>query len=413
MVNLVCGRYDLDGTGLLHLNELQELCERLGKKMNDDEVAAMLNSIDSSGDMEADEDEFVQWWIHHGGRNVQLPQELADARLSVHAEGDMYLSMEIGAYVEMMTYGFGILLYFGTAEMIPYFADVSAAAILIVTCAYSGWCFHIGLKDEFASRRAEKSAVAHILFREYDTDGTGRLDAIEVRMLCERLGKEMTDSEIDKMLQEVGGDDMEIDADEFVNWWVTEGGRKISLPDDLLDLADHAGDRLNPTRGCPFRKPNDFRVDDEVRWFKEDDDVPKGAIGHVVGFKPGRTRMAPGKKRKERGPVVQSVGRIYVAWPSQKYFAMPAHELLLYSGKRTVPIGADWRGNFPKVDALDAQDTPTEEKDTAGEETDTPGEEKDTPGEEKDTLGKDTPAAPYSSSQLSKSDLCLSIVERD
>jgi hypothetical protein len=129
--------------------------------------------------------------------------------------------------------------------------------------------------------------------------------------------------------------------------WVHHGGRKIPIPDDLADLADRAGDRLSPNLGNPFHKPDDFRIDDEVRWFKEDGDIPAGTIGHVVGFKP-----APPRKRlkngKAIGPNAQTMGRIYVAWGTGKYYAMEATELLLYSGTRTVPVGADWRGKLPK-----------------------------------------------------------------
>ena len=72
--------------------------------------------------------------------------------------------------------------------------------------------------------------------------------------------------------------------------WVANGGRKVPIPDDLQDLADRAGDRLSPNRGNPFRKAMDFRVDDEVRWFKTDADIPAGTIGTVVGFKPIRAK---------------------------------------------------------------------------------------------------------------------------
>lgn len=116
----------------------------------------------------------------------------------------------------------------------------------------------------------------------------------------------------------------------------------MPIPEDLQDLADRAGDRLSPNRGNPFRKAMDFRVDDQVRWFKQDSDIPSGSIGTVVGFKPVR------KKKKERGPQVLEMGRVYVAWATGKYFAMEPTELLLYRGTRTVPVGADWRGKMPK-----------------------------------------------------------------
>lgn len=124
--------------------------------------------------------------------------------------------------------------------------------------------------------------------------------------------------------------------------WVHHGGRKVPIPDDLQELADRAGDRLDPNRGNPFHKAMDFRVDDKVRWFKSDAEIPAGTVGTVVGFKPELP------KPNQPGPKVLQIGRIYVAWGVGKYYAMDPTELLLYNGTRTVPVGADWRGKIPK-----------------------------------------------------------------
>ena len=59
----------------------------------------------------------------------------------------------------------------------------------------------------------------------------------------------------------------------------------------------------------------DFEIDDWVRWFKADSSVPKGSVGQVVGF------------------TDDSRTKLFVAWPSQTYFAMRPAELGLFASQ--------------------------------------------------------------------------------
>jgi len=311
------------------------------------------------------------------------------------AEEDAFFCMEVGAYCELMTYGFGLTLVEGY-ELEPgqigievswySWANVAAYTILFVMTGYAIWTFKLGIQDEIAARKAEKAAVAHILFREMDADGSGKLDFGEVHALCERLGQKKTDEEVTEALKQMDKDgSMEADADEFVEWWIHHGGRKVPIPDELMDLANAAGGRSAP-RGNPFHTSDDFQIDDEVRWFKVDDDVPRGSIGHVVGFKP---KAGGGWKSGNLGigpKVAAADSRVYVAWPNACYFAHNAGELLLFSGTRSVPLGANWRGSFPKSASEEAA---TEEEGDA----ETPSNEGE--GEEEGEAAEAEAAAPY------------------
>jgi hypothetical protein len=146
------------------------------------------------------------------------------------AEEDSFFVMEVGAYCELMTYAFGLTLVHGY-EVSPgqvgieiewyQWGNVAAYTILFVMTVYTLWTFKLGVQDEIAARRAEKAAVAHILFREMDADGSGKLDFNEVHALCERLGEKKSDAEVTKALKQMDKDgSMEADADEFVEWCV-------------------------------------------------------------------------------------------------------------------------------------------------------------------------------------------------
>eukprot|EP01050_Picozoa_sp_SAG11_P003397 SAG11_NODE_191_length_12943_cov_3.853706_6_plen_169_part_00 len=139
----------------------------------------------------------------------------------------------MGSWSELLTYGSGFIMVIGNVERegglniepmkmfgSGWFPDVAAYTILVVMTSYAVWCAGLGIKDELDSRREQKKAVAHILFAQMDADGSGKLNFEEVQQLCERLGKKLTDAEVTKALLEMGGEDMEADADEFVEWWI-------------------------------------------------------------------------------------------------------------------------------------------------------------------------------------------------
>ena len=124
--------------------------------------------------------------------------------------------------------------------------------ILASTSAFTFWCIGVGLKDELEARKAEKEAVARILFNQMDEDGSGSLDMDEVFQLCEKLGKKYTDEEFEKVQAQMDEDGSNaVDADEFVQWWSHHGGRKVPLPAGMAALVDkHAEVGL---RGCRER----------------------------------------------------------------------------------------------------------------------------------------------------------------
>lgn len=220
--------YDRDGGGKLDVEEVHALCRRLGRKMPIHQVERLVRRLDDSGDMQLDAKEFTHWWVNEGGKGVKIPPDIPR---DAHAMGDAYYSMEIGCYVELLTYAFGLLLYAGkyadddsvmaTLFGNETFSNLGGSGVLLSTSSYSLWCLSLGARDELEAQKAEKRAVAQILFREYDSDGTGKLDFKEVSQLCERLGRKLSDQEIRKMLRKVGGEDMEIDSDEFVGWCVS------------------------------------------------------------------------------------------------------------------------------------------------------------------------------------------------
>lgn len=52
-------QFDRDGSGYIQTRELEEIMQQMGRRFNKEEVDAMINSLDKSGDGKISFDEFV------------------------------------------------------------------------------------------------------------------------------------------------------------------------------------------------------------------------------------------------------------------------------------------------------------------------------------------------------------------
>ncbi len=52
-------QFDQDGSGYIQANELEYIMQKMGRRFNKDEIDAMVNSLDKSGDGKIGFDEFV------------------------------------------------------------------------------------------------------------------------------------------------------------------------------------------------------------------------------------------------------------------------------------------------------------------------------------------------------------------
>ena len=66
---------------------------------------------------------------------------------------------------------------------------------------------------------------ALMMFEEVDKDGSGMLDRDEVKLLCQKMGKNLSSKQIDAAMAEMDDDGGgEVDYEEFKKWWADQGG---------------------------------------------------------------------------------------------------------------------------------------------------------------------------------------------
>ena len=179
-------KFDEDGGGTLGAQEILALFRSVGRKVSPDDFKVAMLEIDTDGSGEADFDEFAAWWRRQG-MIVQDQLQETEQDWTEKAVGEGYTYEIIGE---------------------PSFDKPP---------------------EEASVRKA---------FDEIDEDGGGTLDREELGLLSRKLGKELTDTELDAMMAEIdvdGGGD--VDFEEFYAWWQSaDGGVAAELKEKMKEV---------------------------------------------------------------------------------------------------------------------------------------------------------------------------------
>ena len=114
------------------------------------------------------------------------------------------------------------------------------------------------------------------LFRSIDADGGGSLDKLEVKTLLTRLGLEVDDESVDRVMTQMDPDgDGEVTLPEFLAWW--HGGAGSELRAQMTALADAAAVRKERERREQNRAEMGGHLgEDEVRELFDEVDTDGG-----------------------------------------------------------------------------------------------------------------------------------------
>jgi Ca2+-binding EF-hand superfamily protein len=163
--------FDADGSGFLNQDEVRELAMKLGVQLSDEQAAAAMSEMDPSGDGKADLHEFSGWW-----------------RRETAGDGGGVLGGVVAANAGK---ALGDLREFGSSL--------------------------------FSKPTQPSSTDVERLFAEMDVDGSGSLQAEEVRALAAKLGAKLSDEQLSAAMLEMDpSGDGGVDVVEFSFWWAEE-----------------------------------------------------------------------------------------------------------------------------------------------------------------------------------------------
>ena len=213
---------DHDDSGELEREEVQQLMERMGKRLKCHELDGCMREMDPDGSGTVDYDEFSVWWEKSGKKRhseVALRQFFAshdaDGSGELDAEEVRTLSEELGKKLNDRELGKAM------AEM-----DEDGDGAIGVE-EFLNWWWRVGSKRYPARFQLVTPARTEMnpqqlrdFFDDIDADGSGELDREEVVQLAKRLGKDLTEDELELAMSEmdIDGDD-QVSFLEFQGWW--------------------------------------------------------------------------------------------------------------------------------------------------------------------------------------------------
>jgi calmodulin len=162
---------DADGGGTLDRDEIQQLAKRLGKRVSGKALAEAMQEMDADGSGEIEFEEFLSWWKGHQAKGG----------------GGFFSGLSLD--------------FLKSAPPPPPETELER---------------NLRLADEEAERQREARQV----FDEIDEDGGGSLDRDEIKQLAKKLGKRISEKQLNEAMQEMDADGSgDVVFEEFYHWW--------------------------------------------------------------------------------------------------------------------------------------------------------------------------------------------------
>ncbi|KDO26433.1 hypothetical protein SPRG_08236 [Saprolegnia parasitica CBS 223.65] len=282
-------QYDTDNTGSLDATELKRVCAAMGQSLDETDMQAMIRAIDTSGDGLVSLDEFQAWWLSKQAVDVQWEAQHETLSRADHVRQlcATYLKVPIPIFlaspfdsnaIPRLVQALGRVcrgkaLLEALHNLDPESTHVvDPEAFVQWYLAYDTACAAqekrrreekraqeavdawIESKDEQGKtvyinsrtnervwekpgiQEAMQTLLASVgghdvraIFRRFDEDTSGTIDAAELKHLLMALGQSVDDAQLPQILaaMDTGGDGV-ISLEEFTTWWVCMQRRSIA-----------------------------------------------------------------------------------------------------------------------------------------------------------------------------------------
>ncbi|OQR98009.1 hypothetical protein ACHHYP_09293 [Achlya hypogyna] len=282
-------QYDTDKSGALDPHELRRICAAMGQTLDDTDMAAMIKALDTSGDGVVSLDEFQAWWLAKEAVETQWEaQQEAESRADqVRRICATYLNVPLDTFARMpfdsnaiprlvqalgrVCRGKALLEALRNLDptgshvvdsecFVQWYLEYDKACTAqevrlreekraqeavdawIEETDATGKKFYVnsrtqermwekpGIKEAMQTLLASVGGTdVRAIFRRFDEDDSGSIDAGELKHLLMALGQPVTDEQLPQILSiiDTGGDGF-ISLDEFTTWWVCMQRRSIA-----------------------------------------------------------------------------------------------------------------------------------------------------------------------------------------
>ena len=248
--------FDADGSGAVDADELKMAAAKFGLPMTDDDVAEAMAGLGKTPDDEIDKREFIAWFEGLSNQKGPGGSKMEQIQKNACAAGSSigFLSRRLGegrapADAFIGDYSLGTMMTAAGCPATPSdeapvpskvckaMADAewdyqSGTQTLNIhgSSDFSGRCdaVNMTLPASIWAKSTDPEVVAKELqdaFAMVDVDGSGEIDAGELRGLAKMLGMRMSDKDIQQAMGEMDEDGSgEVDFEEFAAWWTAQQG---------------------------------------------------------------------------------------------------------------------------------------------------------------------------------------------
>ncbi|ETV67104.1 hypothetical protein, variant 1 [Aphanomyces astaci] len=302
-------QYDTDETGALDASELERICAALGHRLDGPALDSMMRVLDTSGDGVVSLEEFQAWWHSklHVDHQFQVAVEQRSRADDIRAIVATYLKRSIhdstpfesnvvprlvqllgrtcrGApllralhemdadgtrLIDVSTFISWYLKYdkaCGEAETKAREAQHAQEAmdVWVETVQDNGTRVYVnsrtnetmwekpGIQQHMDAMGKDLKAI----FRQFDKDGSGSIDAVELQALLGKLGQPVDGDQMQHVMKamDTSGDGV-VTLDELTTWWVCMQRRVIGtanaavLKDQVMDYHQMSKDAVKALRG--------------------------------------------------------------------------------------------------------------------------------------------------------------------
>ena len=210
---------DMDGTGSLDRDEVRQVLIQLGRTPSEFQLNKAMEEMDESGDNEVNFDEFRAWY------NVwSAQQQLLERKAVFHGLGEFNLAKAMEMFEKIDVDGSGELDNVELSQLCQYLgrdlseAELESAMLEMDTNGGGTISF-----DEFAAwfrALSDGDLLLREVFALVDIDGSGLLDQDQVHDVLDRLGLDISEEELDVIVQQIDEDESgEVEYDEIAQWF--------------------------------------------------------------------------------------------------------------------------------------------------------------------------------------------------
>jgi Ca2+-binding EF-hand superfamily protein len=223
---------DIDGTGIIHKEEVEGMGMALGVSLTTEEAASLMADMDKDASGEISFDEFVAWWFADSklAQKIKAFTSGETARIRAIYDQCRDVSMRKITFASLQVLGPNLQMQFTKQELQSAFTEMDDTKSGRVNVdSFTHWFksespVAIKIRKQIAVQESEVRS----LFSLIDNDGSGSITRDNIAEVAAKINFKLDEAGLQGLMSELDEDNSgAVDMDEFILWWT--GSSEIAL----------------------------------------------------------------------------------------------------------------------------------------------------------------------------------------